>query len=458
MPTASPPHEPLRRQLRLPTATLLVVTNMVGAGVFLMPGEVASQVAEPLAYFGAWLLGAVLALSGAASYGELGARFPQAGGEYVYLHRSFGPFLAFVAGWLSFFVAFAGSQAMLAEGLARGLLEIVVAAPDGAIRPVADGFVDALAAALLFVFAAVNCVGLRPSGWLQATLGCATFTGIALLVTLGLSSDAGDLPAHLGASAPAVTPTTPPLWMGLLMAQIPIFFAYSGWNVTTYLGAEVVQPQRVIPRSLLLGTALVAGVYLALNLVFVHAFPLSRMAGQKAVGFQACAQLLSGPARVLPQILMAVAMAGALNAVSLAGPRVAYAMARDDLFPRPFATLHARFGTPAHAVMLQAGAALVLLLTGTFDDLTRVTSSTMMLISGLTVAALIRLRARGEGAAAAYRTPLYPVPALLYLAMTLAVVAVTVYEDWRRVATGLVVALTALPAYALLRRTRKQQP
>lgn len=434
--------EAQRRTLSTLDATVLVVSNVVGVGIFLTPASVAGVARTPDWYFGLWLCGGVIALAGALSYAELGAAFPAAGGEYVYLREAYGPLWAFLHAWSSFLVTFSGSIAAIAVGLAEylllalGLASPEVPAPAAAVRAVA---VAAVAGLTL-----LNCVGVKATSRFQNTLTGLTLASIGLLLVLGFGSGQGST-AHFAASpSPAAGA---PSWLAAGTALVPIFFTYAGWNAPTYVAGEIVRPERGVPRALALGTGLTIALYLALNALYVYAFPLPRLSGINGVG-EAVARRLLGPAAAGGfAALIALITLGALNVTILAAARIPYAAGRDRLGLPGLGALDSRFGTPARALLIQAGWAAALILTGSFESLLAFASFMMILLSGLTAAGVFVLRAAAPGLARPYRTWGYPVVPALYLTACAGMAAGAVAGQPRACLAALALLAAGVPVF-----------
>lgn len=392
-------------------ATVLVVANVVGVGIFLTPASVAALARTPAWYFGLWLCGGAIALAGAVSYAELGAALPEAGGEYVYLREAYGPLWAFLHAWASFLVTFSGAIAAIAVGVAEyGLRALAPTPPDTALPPSA---VRAVAIAAVLGLTLLNWLGAKASARFQRALTGLTLVAIGLLLALGFGGGRGSL-RHLTGTGGA--PGTGPTWAALGTALLPIFFTYAGWNAPTYVAGEVARPGRTLPRALALGTAAVAALYLALNLLYVYAFPLPRLRHVLSVGEAAAGALVGPGAAAGFGGLITLITLGTLNVTILAAARIPYALGRDGAFFPALGALDPRTGAPARALAVQAAWASALILTGTFEFLLTFATTMMILVSGLTVAAVFVLRVRAPWLARPYRVWGYPLVPALYLA------------------------------------------
>jgi APA family basic amino acid/polyamine antiporter len=401
-----------RRALRTMDATVLVVSNVVGVGIFLAPAGVAALAGRAGWYFALWLCGGAIALAGALSYAELAAALPRAGGEYVYLREAYGPLWGFLHAWCSFLVTLSGAIAAIAVGVAEYGLRAMGLARNGAPAAPARG----LAIGAVLGLTLLNWMGIRASSRFQNGLTAITLGAIGLLLGLGFASGRGSVRHFLG---PATAAEPGPDWLALGAALVPIFFAYAGWNAPTYVAGEVLRPERAIPRSLAVGTGFTIALYLALNALYVYAFPLGRLRQVDAVG-EAVARALIGPAAAtgLAGLITLITLC-ALNATVMTAARIPYALGRDGSLWPALGRLDGRTGTPARALALQAAWACGLIATGTFQSLLVFSTLMMIILSGLAVAAVFVLRARAPELPRPYRARGYPVVPALYLAACL---------------------------------------
>lgn len=410
MTAASDDHPAQRRALTTLDATVLVISNVVGVGIFLTPASVAGWAPSPLAYFGLWICGGIIALAGALSYAELGAAFPQAGGEYVYLRQAYGSLWGFLYAWCSFLVTLSGAIAAIAMGLAEYVIRALSLAPPGIPPPGATVRVVALGSVAALTL--LNGVGVKASSRFQNALTAMTLAAIALLMSLGFGGGRGSA-AHFG--LPGAPHAGVSAWPALGAALVPIFFTYAGWNAPTYVAGEIIRPGRAVPRALALGTGITIAIYLGLNALFVYAFPLAQLRQTPGVG-EAVARALIGPGAAGGFAgLIALISLGALNVTILAAARIPYALGRDRAVLPLLGALHPRYGTPARALAIQGVWASALILTGTFASLLTFATVMMIVLSGLTVAAVFRLRLTAPEVARPYRTWGYPVVPALYV-------------------------------------------
>ncbi len=428
----------LLRQLGLFSATAIVVSNMIGTGVFTMTGFIAARLGSPFWVVGVWFLGALLALAGALCYSELGINFPRSGGEYVYLTEAFGPVWGFLTGWVSFFAGFSAPIAAGALAIVEYLGYFFPGLAPQAGAPAPLGLL--VACSIVALFTILNVVGLLHVARLQNVLTSIKVLVIASFIAVGFAAGRGDW-THF--SAPAARPPGS-LPVQILLSLVLVYFSYSGWNAATYVAEEIREPRRTLPRALLIGTILVALVYGALNVAFIYALPLASMQGVVRVGAQA-AQALFGPAVAgLFSGLMAFSLLSTVNAMTLIGPRVYYAMAADGAFFRVAQRVHPTFRTPWIAILAQGACCCLMIVFGTFRSLVGYVGFTLWLFTMMAVLGLFRLRRRPGWQQMPAVNFLFPlIPAVYVAASAWALVSAVRYQP-RESAWGLLtVALGA---------------
>jgi APA family basic amino acid/polyamine antiporter len=391
-----------RRRLGGTTATLLVVANMVGTGVFTTTGLLIRDLQSPSAVLVAWLVGGLLALCGALAYSELVAAIPRNGGEYALLSRVFHPAVGFVAGWISLVVGF--SAPIAASALAFGQYF-------GALVPGAHPMVAAIV--LVLLLSMVHGLHVTMGSGVQNVFTLAKVGLILVLVAGGLAL--GQPERVLSGQGPSVSDSvlSPTFAIGLIF----ISFAYSGWNGAAYLAGEVRRPARTLPRALVAGTALVMVLFLALNFVFLSSAPAEELSGVVEVGHVAAIRLFGPRAGMLLSGVIALALVSSVGAMIMAGPRVYEAMGANC--PRlAFLRYRTQRGGPAAAVMLQAIVALVMVATATFEVLLTYIGFTLSLMAGLTVLGVLWLRLREPRLRRPYRAWGYPLTPLAFVALS----------------------------------------
>ncbi len=437
----------------------VVVSNVIGSGIFLLPAVVSALTPHPWWMIGAWAAGGALAFAGAMAYAELAALRPRAGGEYVYLREAFGPLAGFLTGWTSFVAGFSGAIAASAVGIAVYLGRLLPAAGDTqpwAVLPL--GVVDLtfspralVALTVIGVLTAVHLVGLGPGRAAQNVLAVTKVALLAAFVTFGFTVGEGS-GANFSEAGEAVTGA------GWLLALLPVMFAYTGWNAASYLAEEIRDPGRNVPLALGMGTTAVVVLYLLLNLLYVYALPVTEF-GEVGHMADGVARRLFGPAAAAPvAAASAVMIAASLSAMVFAGPRVYYAMARDGQFPSAAAAVHPRFRTPAAAIAAQSAWAGVLVLSGTFRQLIDYTAFAVVLFAGVAVAALFVLRFREPAAHRPFRAWGYPAAPLVFVVVSAAIVVNAVRLNPGPSLAGVVLIGAGIPVYFLTRSRPPRRP
>jgi APA family basic amino acid/polyamine antiporter len=388
----------LLRQLGFVSATALVVSNMVGMGIFTTTGFMARDLGSGKLILAVWLVGALFALAGALSYSELGINFPSSGGEYVYLTRAFGPAWGFMTGWVSFFAGFSApiAAASLAfsdylgyfyPSLKQANAHYVLGSGPFSIRL---GAGQALACLLIAAFSILNCLGVRRTARVQNALTATKLVVIIGFIGLGFLSGAGNW-RHF--SEPAVRTATTTLPTQFVISLLWVMVAYSGWNAATYVAEELKRPERTLPASLAAGTALVTALFIGLNVVFIYSTPLESMKGVLAVGSLAASNLFGPQVAGTFSALMALSLMATVNAEVTIGPRVYFAMAKNKAFFKAAATVHPEWHTPVIAIVSQGLCAMLMTLTP-FPQLVYYIGFSLTFVSVMSVASLFIFRRR----------------------------------------------------------------
>jgi APA family basic amino acid/polyamine antiporter len=420
--------------------TALVVGEVIAVGIFLTPAGMARSLGSPFWLLVVWLVMGGMALSGALCYGELAARFPEAGGGYVYLRRAWGPQVAFLYGWKCLLVMDPGITAALGVGLASYVGYLVALSPL-AMKATAIGAILALAA----VSAAGVQVGARVIGWLSALkLGA-----LAAIVALAVVLQRGD-PSHFVPFL-AQRAGSDPLPQALAAGLVGAFFAFGGWWEISKLAGEAKDPVRTVPRALALGVTVVTVAYVLTSMTFVYLVPLERVTSAETFAAQAGEAIFGRAGGQVFAAIVVVSVVGSLATLVMALPRVYYAMARDGVFFHAVAAVHPRRHTPVRAILLQAALASTFVAVGTFDTIVAYFIFVTVAFLGLTVAAVFPLRLSAPDDAA-YRMPGYPWTPLVFLALVLVLLVLLAVNRPLQAALGTLVVLLGLPVYHLLFR------
>lgn len=438
---AAHPRDRLARRLSLRDAVLLVVASVVGSGIFLTPGAIADRLPHPGLIFAVWIAGALLSLAGALANAELGAMFPRAGGNYVYLREAFHPAAGFAVGWLSFFAIQCGTVATLGAGFAESVAPLA-GLPAGAVVPLAVGTVLAVSAlnyaSVSWSVGANNLLsGLKLAALLAFALA-GPFTGA------GQAANLRPLVDGMGEVASG---------SAFALALSPVLFSYLGWNASVYVASEIRDPGRNVPRSLFMGLGLCAVLYLLLNAVYLYALPVETLRHTVNAGEAAAGVLFGELGGRLVAAFVLLSILGTLNATIIVASRIAYAMGLDDLFVPGSGRVHERFQTPAIAVGLQALVASALLLVlRSFPNALDFTTFSILLATVADVLALAWLRRRQPARPRPYRAWGYPWLPALYALANLAIAVGLAAGSPRSVLVSAAVIASALPVYLVVRR------
>lgn len=415
----------LARQLTVVSATALVVSNMIGVGIFTTTGFLAGDLGQPWLVVGIWLVGAILALAGALCYSELAVNFPRSGGEYVYLTEAWGPTWGFVNGWVSFFAGFSAPIAAAVLAICAYLAVFFPSLSSDApaafsvplgIATLELGALEAVACAIVLAFTVVNVLGAAQVAALQNVLTATKLIVLAGFLVLGFAIGNGDW-AHFSETLPRAGST--PLFGQFAVSLVFVFYGYSGWNAAVYVAEEIRDPGRTLPLALVSGTVFVALFYVALNVLYIYASPLSELAGVLAVGATAATALFGDQVGGVFAAAMALSLLATVNAMSMIGPRVYYAMAQNGAFFSAAGRLHPRWNSPWIAVIAQGLCCCALIVTGTFESLAYYIGFTLFFFTALAVLALFKFRQRPGWQKSPWVSLAYPVIPLAYVLMNL---------------------------------------
>jgi APA family basic amino acid/polyamine antiporter len=399
------------REIGMIDATMIVVSGVIGGGIFFTPAVVAQHLPDPRLILMVWVVGALIAWAGALTFAELAGRFPRAGGHYVYIREAFGGLPAFLYGWMLLLIIATGALASLALAFAGYLAAFI---------PLSPAAQKLAALVMIVLLSALNVLGLKPGTRTTTVLTIIKIAAFATMIGLGLLVE----PRAADVAAPQFEDVG--VAMALGAALVPVLFSYGGWQHLNFMAEEVRSPEKRIPRALALGVAVVALVYVGANVVYLRALGAEGMAASSALARDASVALFGEAAGRVVTALVGVSILAFSNVVVMATPRVFYALAQDGVFLRSLAELHPRFGTPARAIALQGGWAIILIVVGNIGALVNGVVFADWIFFGLGAASifLIRKRADQNGAseAGAYRVPGYPwVPLFFVLTALIAV-------------------------------------
>ena len=434
-----------RRVLRPFDATMVVIGGIIGSGIFVNPRLVAQSLDSTWLVLAAWIVGGLVALCGAFAYAELGARFPRAGGQYVYLRDAWHPLAGFLYVWALLLIIETGAMAAVAIIFAEYLLRFLGRGPALTLP---------LAVSALVIVSAINYVGVKPGSRVLNVFVVLKVAALAALIGIGLLLPT-EVPGWLS-NARAAGPAAGSTAVAFGAALIPILFSYGGWQNANYIAEEIENPERNLPRSLIAGVIVVALVYVLVNVAYLRLLGLEGLAATATPAADAAGRALGTAGDKFIAAAIAISTFGFLDLAVLAPTRVYYAAAADGYLPAALARLHPRFGTPALAILVQAVWAVMFVLTGTYGDLLQSVVFADWIFFGSTVAALFVWRSRPAPAAAdaTYRSPGYPVLPAFFVLVAAAVVVSVIIEAPARAGAGALLIATGIPVFYYFARKR----
>jgi len=441
--TASPMGSQLSRVLGTGSIIGIVMGTMIGSGIFIVPATVAAEVKAPLLMLAVWVAGGIVTLFGALSLAELASAYSETGGIYVYLREAYGPLAGFLFGWTLFLVVDSGSIAALAMAFSSKYLPHFV--------PMTPALQKAAAAAFVVVLMTINYLGVRRGALLQNVLTAIKFVallGTSVVVFLFARGSLGNLvtPSAAGAGTDMIGK------FGL--ALVAALWAYKGFETSTFNAGETKNPARTLPLGIFIGTGLVIILYLLANVAYLYAVPAGEMAGSSRIAADAMNAAVGPLGASIVSFIILFSIMGAANGHILTGPRVYYAMAKDGLFFRKMASVHPKYKTPHVSILVVGSWAILLSLSGTFEQLLRFVIFGHWIFMGLAVAAVIILRKKRPDLPRPYKTLGYPVtPVLFVLAALFVTVNALIGTFWNSFA-GLAIIALGIPAYVYWSRKR----
>jgi APA family basic amino acid/polyamine antiporter len=441
----------LRRALGLWSAIAIVIGTAIGSGVFLVANDMINGVGTPGMVFVVWIFGGVLTMFGALTYAELSAALPGAGGEYVYLNAAYGPFIGFIYGWTQTLVAKTASIATLASGFIKFTADLLPQlntvlwttpwhiGPNGGLLTISSGQLFGIG--VILFLGSVNYMGVRAGGRVQIAFTILKLALIAGLIVAGLTSGHGDA-ANFQTQTPA-----PGGMAGFFVALVAALWAYDGWNNAGMLGSEIENPQRNLPRALIIGTSCMIAVYLLTNLTYFYILKASEVGAAERVAADMMRRVAGEAGGKAVSIAAMISIFAALNGSILSGSRVPFAMSRAGLFFRVFGSVHPRFRTPGAAIALLALVSSLVLLSGQYKQLYTLVIFPSWILYGMTAASVIVLRIRRPDLERPYRVPGYPLVPVAFVLVAALLLYSTLRESPRESGIGLVLILAGLPFY-----------
>lgn len=447
--------EQLKRELGVWAAAAIVVGTTIGSGIFLVPKTMIQEVGSPGLVFAVWIVGGILSLFGALTYAELAARFPEAGGEYVYLREAYGPFWGFTYGWLQTWVARSGSAATLATGFFVYLTHFFPAldgiftvlplpiGPDW--KPLEIRYGQILAICVLLILGIVNTLGVRIGAGVQVTLTVIKVALILGVIAVGFIAGHGNAANYQAAVALEGDSSA---FLRFFAALVAALWAYDGWNTVVMVGSEVRDPQRNMPRSLIGGILGIIGIYLAANAAYFFVLSPTEAAGSSRIAAEMMSKAVGATGAGIVSVAAMISMFAALNGTVLGGSRIPFAMARDGLFFASAGNIHGRFHTPASAIWFLTATACLLVLSGRYEQLFTSVIFSSWILYAMATASVFVFRARdGRPDGGSYQALGYPWVPGLFVATAAILLGATLLKSPRESILGLGIIVLGIPFY-----------
>ena len=441
----------LQRKLGLFPLTNIVIANMIGAGIFTTSGLLMEILKNPLLMIFLWLTGGIIALCGALCYGELGSAFPYAGGEYLYLSRLFHPLVGFLSGWVSFFVGFSAPIAASAIGFSEyffrafpHLLKI------GIFNEKLENLIikKLVSILIILIFTLIHLRGIEFGAKIQNFLTLLKIGLIGALLLVGFFSRNGNWEnLFQGENFAFNLAGLKAMGLGLMW----IMFAYSGWNASSYIGSEIKKPSRNLSLSLILGTGIVLLLYLCLNFFYIYAISPKEMSGVISIGGLAVKNLLGSTFENYFSILISFALFSSLSAFIILGPRVYYSMAKDGCFFDFASKIHPRFKVPSKSIILQSLISIIILISGTFDQILTYMGFSLGIFPILAVIGIFKLRKMKLNS---YKMPGYPVIPIIYISSAIFILIFGFLKSPIPSIVAILTVIFGIPVYFIFKKKK----
>jgi APA family basic amino acid/polyamine antiporter len=418
----------LKRNLNLFTTTNIVIANMIGAGIFTTSGLLMQDLKQPVIMLALWIFGGFLALCGALSYGRLGAALPEAGGEYIFLAKLYHPMAGFLSGWVSFIVGFSAPIAASSIGLSEYLYRT------GLFGDMSPFLIKkSIAVTVIMIFTFIHLRGLEMGTRVQNYLTVLKIALLAFLIFFGFAGGKGNI-GYLVQGNPYIFDFAG--WKQLGLSLMWIMFAYSGWNAATYIGSEIKNPVKNLPRSLMLGTSVVVLIYVLINILYLYAIPPDEIQGVISIGGLAASHLFNPAFEKILSYMIAFALLSSISAFIILGPRVYFAMAKNSHFFKFAGEVHPQTHVPAKSILIQGLIACVMVLSGSFDQILTYMGFSLGIFPILTVAGIFKLKNRGN--------PIIPV---IYILISISILLLAFFERPMESGIAILTVLIGIPAY-----------
>jgi len=460
-PAKSDAEPTLVRGLTLLDSVLLLASGIIGSSIFLTAKDIAGPLPQPILFLGVWVLGGVISLFGCVAFAELGSMFPDSGGQYIYLRETYGDLVAFLYGWMLFSVANGGSIAALAVAAAAYMGQVIPVISQEHVVLSALGITltraQVVGLLLIVVLTYVNVVGLRWGALLQNLSTWTKFAAMAAFVVLGFAIGKGhwaNFSPHGVSLTMGLSPG--PFISAMGVGLIAVFWAYDGWVYITWVAGEVKEPRRNVPLAMVLGIFVVGVIYMAMNVTYVYAMPLSEVAKHETIAHAAAAALFSPRAAAWLSATIAISCFSAAATCTLSGARVYLAMAQDGVFFKRMAVIHPKWRTPAFSLIGQGIWSAILTVSGRYDQLYTYVIYGMVLSYTLTVIGLFILRWKRPDIPRPYRCAGYPWLPAIYVLVGVAWTLNTIITRPAEAFWGTTIVLIGVPGYLYWKRSGRK--
>ena len=439
----------LPRRLGLWSAVAVLVGSTIGSGIFRSPAGIADKLPGPLPLLAIWLTGGVFVLCGALTLAEVAGAFPQTGGIYVFIRESWGRLPAFLFGWAELVLIRAAALGAISTTFSEYLIRAL--GNDPRVAPYSD-YVHYVAAAAILLTATFNYVGMKWGSLVQNVTTVAKTGALVVIIVLALVLGLPHSGGHYTPAAPPGSFSAMPFGLAL----VSVLWVYDGWADVSFVGGEVKDPERNLPRVLIYGTLIIIALYLLANLAYLAVLPVEQIRHSRLVGADVADKLVGAAGVAFVSFAVMISTFGTLNGSVMTGSRILFAMAADGLLFKPIATVHRRFQTPSVAIALEAALGVIFVLLGTFEQLADTFVTAIVPFYALAVAAIFVLR-RKPGYHPPFRVPGYPVVPAVFVVATLLLLGNAILDPTSRVATLSVLGVTLLgiPVYFLTSPSKK---
>ena len=429
----------LKRQFGLWTATALIVGQVIAVGIFLTPAGMAKSVGSPFWLLVIWVLVGLMTLSGALCYGELAARFPEAGGSYAFLREIYGKLSAFLYGWMVLLVLDPGLTAIFGVGLAGYTGYLVKLSPTGK---------QITAISIIVIVGSINILGAKVGANFLKVLTVLKIGTLLFIIGYGFLGGFG----NWGNFQP-VFAVPKDVFGAFAGGIVGAFFAFAGWWEVTRIAGEIENPERNLPKALVIGVVAITLIYILTSAVFIYLVPIANVTSDETFAAQAGEALFGKIGGIVFASIVIISVTGTLVAYLMVSPRVYYAMAKDNLFFKSFGEPHPRFGTPHRATIIQVFLASILILAGNFTEILSYFFFVVVLFIALVVAGLFKVHGKEFGG---YKTPLYPFTPVFFLLITVVVLLMIAMQNPKQSLLGSAVVLSGIPVYYLIFRGKSE--